>query len=302
MRLKTSLTTTAATVLLLAGCGESPAEETEAAPGDGNGDFPVTVGDLTLDAQPTRIVSLSPSVTEMLFAIDAGEQVVAADEHSNYPPEAPTTELSGFQLNVEAVAEHEPDLVVLSSFADEFLPQLEQVGIPVHVAPDTPATVDDVYAQVVELGALTGRAAEAETLVDEMSQDIAELVAAAPARDEPLTYYIEIDDTLWTHTADSLIGSLFGQIGLSNIADEPGTVSMQLSPETVIDADPDLIFLTNTAYGVDAESVADRDGWAQIEAVQTDQIVELDSDVSSRWGPRIVELLEAAIDVVAQVS
>lgn len=298
-RITTPLAAVAALALLLTGCGDR--DDGATTPTDGDGAFPVTVGDLTLTEQPTRIVSLSPTVTEMLFAIDAGGQVVAVDEFSTYPPEAPTTELSGFDLNPEAVASYDPDLVIISSFADSIVPQLGEVGIPVYVAPDDPTSLADVYDQITELGILTGRVDEATDLVSRMSDDISKLAADAPARDEPLTYYIEIDDTLWTYTSESIISSLFELIGLQNIADEPGAVSIQLSPEALIDANPDLILLTNANFGVSAETVAQRDGWSGITAVQEGRIFELDPDIASRWGPRLVDLLAAVAEVAAQV-
>lgn len=299
MRRRAPLALAAATAMLIAGCATD--DPTDEPPPAADENFPVTVGEVTLEEQPTRIVSLSPAATEMLFAIDAGEQVVAADEFSSYPPEAPTTELSGFDLNVEALADYDPDLVVISSFAGDIVPQLEQLEIPAYLAPDDPATLEDVYVQIVDLGMLTGHPTEADDLVEQMSSDIAELVADTPERAEPLTYYIEIDDTYWTYTSDSLVGSLFEMVGLENVAGSPGEVSTQLSAEVLVDANPDFIFLANTAYGVDAATVADRDGWSQIEAVQSDQIVELDTDIASRWGPRIVDLLEAVVDAVTQV-
>lgn len=299
-RIQIPLAAAAIAGLLLTGCGGDGGDQ-PGTPNDSDGAFPVTVGELTLEAQPTRIVSLSPTVTEILFAIGAGEQVVAADEFSTYPPEAPTTELSGFDLNPEAVASYDPDLVVISSFADSIVPQLGEVGIPVYVAPDDPTSLADVYDQITELGVLTGRVDEATGLVSRMSDDISKLAADAPARDEPLTYYIEIDDTLWTYTSESIISSLFELIGLQNIADEPGAVSIQLSPEALIDANPDLILLTNANFGVSAETVAQRDGWSGITAVQEGRIFELDPDTASRWGPRLVDLLAAVAEVAAQV-
>lgn len=290
----------AAAALLLAGCagdGEPGGDQTTP-PAAG---FPVTVGDLTLEAPPDRIVSLSPTATEMLYAIGAGEQVVAVDEFSNYPPEAPTTELSGFDVSPEAVAEFDPDLVVISSFAGEVVPQLGALDIPVHLAPDDPTEMADVYQQFTDLGALTGRADEAADLVDRMSAELDKLAADAPARAEPLTYYFEIDDTYFTYTADSLVGALFARVGLENIVDEPGAVSVQLNAETIIDANPDIIFLASTALGVDPEAVAARDGWSGIEAVRTGRIVPLDTDIAARWGPRIVDLMRTVVDAVSQV-
>ncbi|HLU43426.1 MAG TPA: ABC transporter substrate-binding protein [Natronosporangium sp.] len=301
MRRRTLLAAALTVGFLITGCTSTTDEATSPTPGTQEG-FPVTVGDLTLEAQPTRIVSLSPTVTEMLFAIGAGEQVVAVDEQSNYPPEAPVTDLSGFNLNVDALVTYDPDLVVISSFAGDLVPQLETLDIPVYVAPDNPTSMDDVYAQITELGALTGRVEEAEALVAQMESELTALFDRAPKREEPLTYFIEIDESLWTYTADSLISVLFAEVGLENIVDEPGSISVQLSAEVLFEADPDIIFLIDTRYGVDAESVAARDGWDALQAVRNGQIIELDTDMASRWGPRLVDLMADVVDVVSQVA
>jgi iron complex transport system substrate-binding protein len=302
MRVRLPLALAAAAALLLAGCAGSDDDEPGPTPQAQSG-FPVTVGDLTLEAQPTRIVSLCPTATEMLFAIDAGPQVVAVDEYSNYPPEAPITELSGFTPEAEAIAGYEPDLAVTCSGYDAIAPQLETLDIPLHLTPDNPTSVDDVYAQITDLGTLTGHAGEADAVVTGMSDEIARLAGEAPERAEPLSYYIEIDETLWTYTSQSYLSGLFAMVGLENIAvsDDPAEVTIQLSAEVLVDADPDLIFLTNAAYGQSAETVSARDGWSEIEAVHTGQIVELDTDIASRWGPRTVDLLAAVVDAVSQV-
>src|SRR5690606_9787860 len=301
MRRRTLLAAALTVGFLITGCTSTTDEATSPTPGTQEG-FPVTVGDLTLEAQPTRIVSLSPTVTEMLFAIGAGEHVVAVDEQSNYPPEAPVTDLSGFNLNVDALVTYDPDLVVISSFAGDLVPQLETLDIPVYVAPDNTTSMDDVYAQITELGALTGRVEEAEALVAQMESELTALFDRAPKREEPLTYFIEIDESLWTYTADSLISVLFAEVGLENIVDEPGSISVQLSAEVLFEADPDIIFLIDTRYGVDAESVAARDGWDALQAVRYGQIIELDTDMASRWGPRLVDLMADVVDVVSQVA
>jgi len=291
----------AAAALLLAACaGDEPPAEPDAT-GTPGALFPVTVGDVTLEEQPTRIVSLSPAVTEMLFAIGAGEQVVAVDELSNYPPEAPVTDLSGFTVNPEAVATYEPDLVVISAFADEVVPQLGALDIPVHVAADNPLTIEDVYGQITDLGTLTGHPDEAADVVERMGQDLAKLAADAPDREEPLTYYFEIDDNYWSYTSASIVGSLLSTVGMENIAQEESVVSVQLTAEAIVDANPDVILLADTAYGVDAATVAERPGWSEIAAVREGQIVELDSDIASRWGPRLVDLVAAVVDAVSQV-
>lgn len=305
MRLRFPLALATAVVLLATGCGES-ADPAAVDSGSEFPGYPVTVGDLTLTAQPTSIVSLSPTVTEMLFAVGAGDQVIAAEEYSNYPPDAPTTDLSGFIPNVEAIAGYQPDLVIISSGADEIVPQLTALDIPVHVAPDTAVTLDDVYQQLIDLGGLTGHPDQARELVEQMSEEITKLVADLPARDAPLTYYYELDDQLYTVTSQTFVGTLFTMVGLANIADahdSDQTGYLQLSAEIVVDANPDMIFLADTkCCGQTAQTVAARDGWAEIEAVRTGQIVELDDDIASRWGPRIVDLLREIVDAVSQAG
>jgi iron complex transport system substrate-binding protein len=289
--------------LLLAGCtagGQEP-DSPGASPPDG---FPVTVGEVTLDAPPTAIVSLSPTATEMLFAIGAGDRVVAVDEFSTYPPEAPTTDLSGFTPNVEAIATYDPDLVVIAFDPGDLVAQLGALEIPVHVAPDDPTSLSDVYAQLDDLGRLTGRTDVAADLVERMSTEIETIVAGAPEREEPLRYYFEIENTLWTYTSQSIVGSLLEMVGLENIAvsDDPTQVTMQLSEEFLVQADPDIIFLANAQYGESATTVSGREGWAEVAAVRSGQIVELSPDIASRWGPRVTDLLREVADAVSQAS
>ena len=252
---------------------------------------------------PSRIVSLSPTHTEMLFAIGAGEQVIAVDSLSNYPPEAAAvlTELSAFEPNVEAIAAYEPDLVVISDDFTGITEQLAAVDIDVWSGP-APFDLDDVYAQIQELGTVTAHSAGADELVAEMRADVEAILAGAPELEEPLTYYHELDDTYFSVSANTFVGQIYGLLGLRNITDltEVDTDYPQLSAEFVVSADPDLIFLACTVgCGTTAESVAARPGWSAVTAVREGGIVALDDDVASRWGPRVVELLRVAADAVA---
>ncbi|MFZ1491043.1 MAG: ABC transporter substrate-binding protein [Ilumatobacteraceae bacterium] len=252
---------------------------------------------------PSRIVSLSPTHTEMLFAIGAGEQVIAVDSLSNYPPEAAAvlTELSAFEPNVEAIAAYEPDLVVISDDFTGITEQLAAVDIDVWSGP-APFDLDDVYAQIQELGTVTAHSAGADELVGEMRAEVEAILAGAPELEEPLTYYHELDDTYFSVSANTFVGQIYGLLGLRNITDltEVDTDYPQLSAEFVVSADPDLIFLACTVgCGTTAESVAARPGWSAVTAVREGGIVALDDDVASRWGPRVVELLRVAADAVA---
>jgi cobalamin transport system substrate-binding protein len=259
--------------------------------------FPLSVkaanGEVRIGKRPDRIVSLSPTATEMLFAIGAGNQVVAVDDNSNYPPQAPMTELSGYQPNVEAVAKYSPDLVVISDDLG-IVKSLGKLSIPVMLEPAA-KDLDDTYAQIEQLGAATGHVADAVHLVASMKSEIQHLVASAPDFDHPLIYYHELDQTYYTATSSTFIGQIYGLLGLRNIADEAkGAASgyPQLSAEYIIKADPDVIFLADTkCCGQSAATVAKRPGWDQIAAVKDGAVVSLDDDVASRWGPRVVDLL-----------
>ncbi|MDG4827926.1 ABC transporter substrate-binding protein [Solwaraspora sp. WMMD1047] len=295
----------AAVALTLAGCADDSAGE-PATGGSSAASYPVTVGEVTLDARPERIVSLSPTATEMLFAIGAGGQVTAVDDNSNYPPEAPRTELSGFQPNAEAIAAQNPDLVVLANDTNKVVDQLTQLKIPVYLA-SAAVTLDDTYRQLDELGTLTGNRDAAADVVTRMKDDIGKLVGDLPTRSEPLTYYYELDPTFYTVTSKTFVGSLFAMVGLANIADAADTDGAaggypQLSEEVLIAADPDFVFLADTkCCAQSAETVAARGGWAGISAVRDGRVVALDDDIASRWGPRVVDLVRAIVDAVAKV-
>ncbi len=267
--------------------------------------YPVTVGDLTLDAQPMRIISLSPTATEMLYAVGAGAQVVAVDEYSNYPEEAAAlgTMLSGFEPNIEAISGFTPDLVIASYDPGTLVEQLGALNIPVFIA-NAATSIDNVYEQIEQIGLLTGHADAAVQLAAQMKTEIEAAIAGVVPAAEPISYFYELDNTLYSVTSNTFVGQIFNLFGLRNIADnvESGNDYPQLSAEVVVSSDPDLIFLADTkCCNETAATVAARDGWGGLKAVTNNHIVELDDDVASRWGPRIVELVVAIRDAVAMV-
>jgi iron complex transport system substrate-binding protein len=297
--------------LLFSACGSEGGNEaasTGASP-SAAADFPVTLtahnGKVTIEERPTRIVSLSATATEMLFAIGAGDQVTAVDDNSNYPPEAPTTRLSGFEPNVEAIAGYEPDLVVYSNDPGDLQKSLDALKIP---AIDQPAAadLDDSYDQITELGVATGHEADAAGVVAGMEADIAAIVDSLPQTLRPLTYYHELDDNYFSVTSKTFIGQVYTLLGLTNIADaadKDASGYPQLSAEYIVKADPDLIFLADTkCCHQSAKTVAARPGWGSIAAVENGNVVPLDDDIASRWGPRIVDFLSTAAAAVNGAS
>ena len=169
-----------ALALALTACGgdSSSADDEAAAPSSG-GTFPVTVtgadGELTLDERPETIVSMSATATEMLFAIGAGDQVEAVDDTSDYPEDAPSTDLSAFTPNAEAIAGYAPDLVVLSDDLNGIVDSLDALSVPTLLLPAA-ETLDDSYEQLEVLGDATGHADEADEVVADMQDRIAAAV------------------------------------------------------------------------------------------------------------------------------
>lgn len=273
------------------------------------GDFPVTLdaanGKVTIEARPERIVSISPTATEMLFAIGAGDQVAAVDQDSNFPEGVPTTDLNGFEPNIEAIAGYEPDLVIASNETGNLEKSFKALGIPFLLEPAA-TTLDDTYDQLVELGDATGHPDEALDVVDSMLKDINEIRDALPPLDEPLTYFHELDDTYFTATSNTFIGQIYAILGLQNIADEAkgaGSGYPQLSAEYILKADPDLVFLADTKCCKQSpETVAARPGWEQLTAVKNGGVIPLDDDIASRWGPRVVDYLRTVAAAVAEAA
>ncbi|OZD02455.1 ABC transporter substrate-binding protein [Rhodococcus sp. 06-235-1A] len=299
----------AVVALVAAGCGsattDTPAATSSAAP---SGEFPKTIasgsdgGTVTIDAMPRTIVSLSPTATETLFAVGAGEQVAAVDDQSDYPADAPKTGLSAFTPSLEAIVAYDPDLVITSTDLGIVTSTLAEAGVPTLLLPAA-TSLDDAYSQIEQVAGATGHDAEGDAVVAQMRDRIDAAVASVPTREEQLTYFHELDDTLYTVTSQSFVGQIYGLFGLQSIADGSDAGDYpQLSAETVITADPDMIFLADAqCCGVTAESVAARPGWGSMPAVRDDRIFPMDEDLSSRWGPRIADQVEAVAAVVQQI-
>ncbi len=295
----------AAALLLVSGC-DSDSSATPTAQASSAAAYPVTVDKVTLTQRPQKIISLTPSGTEMLFAIGAGSQVSAVDDQSNYPANAPKSELSGFKPNAEAIAAKNPDLVVLSTDTDKIVSQLTTLKIPVFVLPAA-TSMADTYREIGQLGALTDHAGAAETLHQTMVASIDKIVKSVPARSKPLSYYYELDSTFYTVTSKTFIGSILSLFGLRNVADAADADGAkggypQLSAEALVSDNPDTIFLADTkCCGQTPALLAERPGWAAITAIKTKQVYALDDDIASRWGPRTVDLVQAVADVLTKL-
>jgi iron complex transport system substrate-binding protein len=274
-----------------------------------NSGFPVTIvtasGQVTVSKKPTRIVSLSPTATETLFAIHAGPQVVAVDNQSDYPKNAPQTSLSGFTPNVEAIAAYRPDLVVAQFDPKGMAESLRRLGITV-VLQGSATTFKGAYQQIRQLGLVTGRSTEAAGVVARMKSKIAALVRTSRPKANGLSLYHELTPDLYSASSRSFIGKVYAALGLRNIADaadSAGTGYPQLSAEYVVAQSPDVIVLADgVCCGQTTSTVAARPGWDRIRAVRSGSIVRIDDSIASRWGPRLVNFFRAMSSALARLS
>jgi len=281
---------------LAASCGPSGTS------GTSNGDtFPLTLnsaaGRVTIPHRPARIVSLSATATEDLFAVGAGSQVVAVDKYSDYPANAPVTSLSGFQPSVEAIAGYRPDLVVVSDDTNGIAGQLGRLSIPTLVEPPA-GDLDGVYAQLDQLGRATGHATQAASTVSNLRHQVRSILESVPSTNRPLSVYHELDQTYYSATTHTFIGQVYRQLGLRDIADSaPGSNPYpQLSSEYVISANPDLIVLADTVCcSQNLVTVKARPGWSSIAAVKNGAVVPVEDEIASEWGPRIAQFMQAVV-------
>ena len=275
------LTAALAATLVLAACGSSnSASDTTAAP-----------------EKSQRIVSLSPTATEMLYAIGAGDQVVALDSLSTFPAETASkvTKMSAYEPSAEAILGFTPDVVLISNDMNKITEQLTAANPEIQVwTGAAAATIDDVYKQITELGELTGHASDAAELISSMTARIAKATEGVTAPMDS-SYFYELDNTLYSVTSNTFVGALLKPFGITNIADgvEEGNDYPQLNAEAIVKGNPVVIFLADTkCCATSAAELAKRAGWADIAAVKSGNVVELDDDVASRWGPRVVDLVE----------
>lgn len=269
--------------------------------------FPVSVaaagGNVTIAHKPTAIVSLSPTATEMLFAIGAGGQVKAVDKDSDYPPNAPHTSLNSLQFNAEAIAAYQPDLVVAAGLSPAQSQQLTKLGIPVLNEPAA-TDVNQSYQQLTQLGAATGHPDAAASEIAGMKQQITTIANGVAKRNA--TYYYELDQTYYSVTSTTFIGRVLRLLGLTSIADSAKGAAAsggypQLSGEFILKADPDYVFLADTRCCKQSlDTLAKRPGWSTLAAVAQHRVVPLDDDIASRWGPRIVDLLQTVANAIRE--
>lgn len=296
---------------VLAGCGESTDNQKENAAEEENktgqheeSAFPVTIKDaldneVVLEAKPERIVSLLPSNTEIAFELGLSKQIVGVSDFDNYPKEAEEKEkIGGQEFNVEKVISLSPNLVLAhASTADMMeagLQQLRDAGIAVLVVNDA-ENFDQVFESIVMIGKASGEQEEAEKLVAGMKEKFEEIKTKAQEikEEDRKTILVEVSPApeIFTPGKNTFMDEMLQAINAENIVTEDGW--LQMNSEAIIERNPDVILTTHGFYTEDpVGNVLKRDGWQDITAVKNKHVVDVDSDMVTRTGPRIVEGVE----------
>jgi iron complex transport system substrate-binding protein len=289
-----------ATVLLVASLlvaslgGAASLPVASAAPNPG-GSFPVSVhsgdGTVGIPSRPGRILCLSASATQMLYAMGAGNQVVGVDKYSTYPPSAPRTKFTGYESSAEDYLYLHPDLVIFAFETGRLIQQLRALHIPALLLPPA-TTMAGVYSQLAELGAATGHISGARTVTSSLQADLATALHGAGDTGRGKTYYIELDPTFYTATSSTFIGAEFSLFGMRDIANGAGhgTPYPQISAEYVLKENPDYVFLADTVCcQQDASTFAHRPGFSVLNAVKLHHVIGVNDSVAAQWGPHTIE-------------
>ena len=265
---------------------------------------PITLVDglgreVQLQRPASTIVALSPPITEMLFAIGAGEQVVARDSFSDYPEEAlKLPDIGGgfANYNLEAIVALDADLVIAGGInTPELVQSLEDLGLTVFYL-DNPSNPEEMFEDIITLGAISGHNSEAKTLVEELTVRV-EAVDKALMGLDAVTVFYELDASdptkPYTPGPGSFYSHLIRRAGGYNIGDQLETEWAQASLEFILMNDPQFILLGDAMWGVTPEAVAVRPGWDALSAVKEGRVLPFDDNLLARIGPRQVDGLEA---------
>ena len=261
---------------------------------------------VTIAATPERLVSLAPSTTEILFALGLGPKLLAADDFSDYPAEAKDLpKIGGLNsaYNFEQIVALKPDLIFAAGITPpETITKLEQLKLPVVVLGAERTSFDSIFSDITLAGQATGQVEQAAQLTAAMKTKLESIKSkAAIATAKPLVYW-ELDATdpakPYSVGAGNFVSDMLALVGAVNVFDKTDSPYPQVSSEQVVAANPDVIILSDAAYGITVESVMQRPGWQAITAVKQRRIEPIDDNLVSRPGPRIVDGLEAAAKII----
>jgi len=258
--------------------------------------------EVTIVGVPERIISLSPSNTEVSFALDLGDRIVGVTEFCNYPPEAMEKDIvGGFSTpSIEKIVELEPDLVLASTIHNEEVPRLEELGIPVLVVESS--TVEELFtsmALVAEVSGVEQVGAELIASMKERIEAVQDKVASIEPEDRIRVFYEVYSDPLMSAGEGAFINEIISLAGGENIFGDITENYPQISAEEVADRQPYIILYPDYHGTADfvLEEMAGRPGWESVPAVENKNLHAISDDTFSRPGPRIVEAIEEAAEL-----
>ena len=264
---------------------------------------------VAIPANVSKIISLAPSTTEMIYALGKGSAVVAIDMYSDYPPEVSSVaKISNPDMtyNYEQIAALAPDVVFAAGITNpEVVTAIEKLNIPVVVVGSVNTTFESIKSDITLVGTLLGATSEATTLTNQMQVDWDALVAKVANIDSKPRVFWELDATdpskPYTIGAGGFVNELLVAAGGINVFGDVENPYPQVSVEQVVAAAPDIIILADSLYGVTPDMVATRAGWEGIPAVKNQSVFPIDDNLVSRPGPRIVAGLAAVITIIEEV-
>lgn len=263
----------------------------------------MTGREITLDGPATKIVALTASDVEILYALGAGDALVGRGEYCDYPAEVLDKPMvkSGAETNLEEILALEPDVVIMETMAqsEDQVNALDEAGVKVIVS--NAQNLEGVFAAITLIGQIVGKNDEAAALVQEMQDTFADI--RAKAQDTGKTIYFEVSPLqygLWAAGGGSFMDELAQICGLTNVfGDMPKWA--EISEEQVLEKDPDYIVTTSMYWGegpTPVEELKSRAGWDQLKAVQNDQVFNADDSEITRPGPRLMDAVEALYNFV----
>lgn len=263
--------------------------------------FPVTLtdavgNDITLEKAPETIVSMIPSNTEILFALGLNEEIIGVNDWDDYPEEALKKEkIGGMEFNVEKIISMNPEIVFahesMLGTSDEGLQQLRDAGLNVFVVKNA-ADFEQTYKTIETIGQATGKTEEAEAIVDEMKAKVEEVITKTQAVENKKRVFVETSDApeIYAPGKNTFMQEMLDMIGAENIV--TGEDWVMISPEEIVNQDPDVIIVMYSYVPDIVESVKNRDGFSNVTAVKEDAVVQVDENLTSRTGPRLAQGLE----------
>ncbi len=299
-------------VLLLAACGTATTEDepkVDATPQEDvaqdevvEAAFPITLTDavgneVTLEKAPATIVSMTPSNTEILFALGLATEIIGVNDFDNYPVEALEKEKIGSQqFDVEKIVAMNPEMVFAHesglSTGEEGLQQLRDAGIPVFVVKNA-LDFEETYATIVTIGQATGKTVEAEKIVADMKAKVEDVTAKVATVDNKKTVFVETSPApeIYTPGNNTFMNQILGMVGAENIAADQEDW-FKMDPEEIVNRNPDVIVVMYSYIDTAVEDVYKRAGFDSITAIKNKAVVQVDENKTSRTGPRLAEGLE----------